>query len=236
MPDLASVRPRSGSLTEAVLAVPSRQTTPRVGLVAKRLFDLAITSVGLIVLSPALVFIALLIKLEDGGPVFYRGVRVGRRGKAFRIHKFRTMVVNAEKIGGPSTADDDPRITRVGRYLRKYKLDELPELIDVFIGEMSLVGPRPEVKSEVDLYTEEERFLLTVRPGITDFSSIEFHDEGEILKGSEDAHEAYRRLIRPRKIQLGLEYARNRSFPVDMHILWQTLKTLLNSRLAHRQT
>jgi len=177
-----------------------------------------------------------LVKLEDGGPVLYRGVRVGWFGKPFRLFKFRTMVVNAEKIGGPSTSDDDPRITRIGCMLRKYKLDELPELLNVIIGDMSLVGPRPEVKSEVDSYTEEERLLLTVRPGITDYSSLRFHDEGEMLRGSKDPHEAYRRLIRPQKVALGLQYVREASLWVDLKILLLTLATLLKTRTKRRIT
>jgi lipopolysaccharide/colanic/teichoic acid biosynthesis glycosyltransferase len=201
----------------------------------KRLFDFFVALTAVAVLSPLLMLIAILIKLEDHrGPVLYRGVRVGRFGKPFRLYKFRSMVVNAEKIGGPSTSDDDPRITRLGKILRKYKLDELPELLNVVVGDMSLVGPRPEVQSEVDLYTHEERRLLTVRPGITDYSSIEFHDEGDILRGSVDPHEAYRRLIRPRKVALGLDYVNNPSLLVDLKILWLTLSTLVVSRVARR--
>ena len=200
----------------------------------KRAFDLISALVALSMLSGFLLLIALLIKHEDGGPAFYRGVRVGRLGKTFRLFKFRTMVVDAERIGGPSTADDDPRVTRLGRILRKYKLDELPELLNVIIGDMSLVGPRPEVKSEVDSYTDEERLLLTVRPGITDYSSIKFHDEGEILRGSSNPHEAYLRLIRPQKVALGLQYVREASFLVDLKILALTVTTLVKSRTSGR--
>lgn len=200
----------------------------------KRMFDLLVSSTGLLVLSPLLLLLALWIKLDSEGPAFYRGVRVGWRGKRFRIFKFRTMVVDADRIGGPSTSDDDSRITRVGRFLRKYKLDELPQLIDVLKGEMSLVGPRPEVPQEVSLYTEEERMLLSVRPGITDYASLRFHNEGEILRGSADPHEAYRRLIRPEKIRLGLEYVRDQSFLTDLKILAATFSTLLASRLWAR--
>lgn len=196
----------------------------------KRLFDLACSAAGLLVLSPALVLLTALIKLEDGGSVFYRGVRVGRYGKRFRIFKFRTMVVNADKIGGPSTADDDPRITAVGKFIRRFKLDELPQLINVLTGEMSLVGPRPEVPVEVDLYTEEEKALLNVRPGITDYASIKFHNEGEILRGSPDPHLAYREKIRPEKIRLGLEYVRHHSLWVDLKIIFKTFSTLIETR------
>jgi lipopolysaccharide/colanic/teichoic acid biosynthesis glycosyltransferase len=201
--------------------------------VSKRLFDMVLAAIGVVMFSPILAVIAILIKLEDRASVFYRGLRIGRQGKPFRVYKFRTMVVNAEKIGGPSTSDDDPRITRIGKHLRKYKLDELPQLFNVLKGDMSFVGPRPEVKSEVDLYTPQERELLTVRPGITDYASIEFHDEGAILKGSADPHEAYRLLIRPRKIELGLQYVREHSLLTDLRILWLTGATLFMSRAVN---
>ena len=193
----------------------------------KRSFDLILSLLGLIVLAPLLAALALLIKLDSPGPVFYRGVRAGRNGKPFRIFKFRTMVMNADKIGGPSSAADDPRITRVGQFLRRYKLDELPQLLNVAKGEMSLVGPRPEVLQEVLLYTEEEKRLLEVRPGITDWASIRFRNEGEILRGSADPHAAYREKIRPEKIRLGLEYVERRSFLTDCKIIVRTLKAIL---------
>jgi len=199
--------------------------------VLKRLFDLMASSTGLVLLAPVLLSIVVLIKLEAGGAVFYRGIRVGRHGKSFRIFKFRTMVVDAEKLGGPSTADDDPRITRIGKFLRKYKLDELPQLINVLKGEMSFVGPRPEVEQEVRLYNEEEKALLNVRPGITDYASIKFHNEGEILRGSADPHQAYREKIRPEKIRLGLEYVRDCSFKTDLKVLALTFKTLIETRM-----
>ena len=146
----------------------------------KRLFDLLFSLFGLIVFSPLLFIIGILIKEEDKGPIFYRGVRVGKYGKLFRIFKFRTMVVNADKIGGPSTADDDPRITKIGKFLRRYKLDELPQLLNIIKGEMSFVGPRPEVPIEVETYTDEEKKILSACPGITDWASLTFHNEGEI--------------------------------------------------------
>jgi lipopolysaccharide/colanic/teichoic acid biosynthesis glycosyltransferase len=193
----------------------------------KRLFDVVASLVGLILLAPALALVALLIKLDDPGPLFYRGLRAGLHGKPFRIFKFRTMVVNADKIGGPSSSADDPRITRVGQSLRRYKLDELPQLLNVLIGEMSFVGPRPEVIEEVLLYTDEEKHLLDVRPGITDWASIRFRNEGEILRGSSDPHEAYRVKIRPEKIRLGLAYVESRSFFTDCRILLRTLKAIV---------
>jgi lipopolysaccharide/colanic/teichoic acid biosynthesis glycosyltransferase len=193
----------------------------------KRLFDIVFSLLGLIILSPFILVLAILIKEEDGGSVFYRGVRVGRHGKPFRIFKFRTMVVNAENMGGTSTADDDPRITRVGRFLRRYKLDELPQLINVLKGEMSVVGPRPEVPFYVNMFTEEEKAILNVRPGITDWASIWNPDEGAILAGSPDPEKAYMEKIRPEKIRLQLKYIRERSFWVDLKIIFQTLVTIL---------
>lgn len=193
----------------------------------KRAFDFLSSLVGLILVSPILVTIAILIKREDRGPVFYRGVRVGRFGKTFRIFKFRTMVVNAEKLGGPSTADDDPRITKVGKLIRKFKLDELPQLINVLKGEMSIVGPRPEVQMYVDMFTEEEKPILSVRPGITDWASIWNPDEGAILAGSPDSEKTYMEKIRPEKIRLQLKYVRERSFWVDMKIILWTLKVVV---------
>jgi len=193
----------------------------------KRSFDLIFSLLGLIVLAPVFAAVAVAIKIESAGPVFYRGVRAGRYGKAFRIFKFRTMVEDADKIGGPSSSADDPRITRVGNFLRRYKLDELPQLLNVLRGEMSLVGPRPEVLQEVLLYTEEEKRLLEVRPGITDWASIRFRNEGEILRGSADPHAAYREKIRPEKIRLGLEYVERRSFLTDCKIIVRTLKAIL---------
>jgi lipopolysaccharide/colanic/teichoic acid biosynthesis glycosyltransferase len=193
----------------------------------KRMFDVLSSGMGSLVLTPLLAAVALAIKLESRGPVFYRGLRAGRHGKPFRIFKFRTMVLNADKIGGPSSSADDPRITRLGGFLRRYKLDELPQLLNVLMGEMSLVGPRPEVVQEVLLYTEEEKRLLDVRPGITDWASIRFRNEGEILRGSADPHAAYREKIRPEKIRLGLEYVERRSFLTDCKIIVSTLKAIL---------
>jgi len=189
----------------------------------KRLFDIVFSLLGLIILSPFILVLAILIKEEDGGSVFYRGVRVGRHGKPFRIFKFRTMVVDAENIGGPSTADDDPRITKIWKFLRKYKLDELPQLINVLKGEMSFVGPRPEVPHYVNMFTEEEKAILSVRPGITDWASIWNPDEGAILAGSPDPEKTYLEKIRPEKIRLQLKYVKERSFWIDLRIIFQTL-------------
>ncbi|HEX6576684.1 MAG TPA: sugar transferase [Gemmatimonadaceae bacterium] len=188
----------------------------------KRAFDVTLAGVGLVVLSPVLAVIALRIKTGSPGPVMYRGKRVGLNGEMFDMLKFRTMVINADQIGGSSTPEDDPRITPVGKMLRRYKLDELPQLINVFKGDMSFVGPRPQVKWAVDLYTPEEREILKVRPGITDEASLKFSNEAEILKGSTDPDKDYIEKIHPEKMRLSLDYVRNRSFPGDLSIIART--------------
>ena len=193
----------------------------------KRCFDIIISFCSLIVLSPVLIFTAIRIKLEDPGPIFYRGLRVGLNGNPFRIFKFRTMIHDAEKLGGPSTANDDPRITRVGSLLRKYKLDELPQLINVLKGDMSIVGPRPEVKYYTELFTDEEKIILSVRPGITDWASIWNSDEGAVLAGAKDTEKAYMDLIRPKKLKLQLKYVRERSFWTDLRIIFLTILAIV---------
>ncbi|MEW6277016.1 MAG: sugar transferase [Candidatus Eremiobacterota bacterium] len=196
----------------------------------KRLFDIVVSSISLIVLSPVFIGCAIAIKLDSPGPVFYTGSRVGRYGKPIQLLKFRTMWDGA---GGPSSAgDDDPRITKVGVLLRKFKLNELPQLINVLRGDMSFVGPRPQVQWDVDLYTPEEKVILSIPPGITDYASIRFHDEGEILKGSADPDKDYFEKIRPEKIQLQLRYVRERSWPTDLSILFQTAMVLVASRVG----
>ena len=190
---------------------------------AKRAFDVILASAALVLLSPALCALAIIVRFNSPGPALYRGERVGRHGVPFGMLKFRTMVVDADRLGGPSASDDDPRVTRIGRFMRRSKLDELPQLINVVAGHMSLVGPRPEVPQEVATYTAVERHLLSVRPGMTDYASIRFYNEGEILKGAGDPHEAYRRLIRPEKMRLGLEYVRTASLLVDLKIIAMTL-------------
>lgn len=190
----------------------------------KRLFDFTSSFIGFFILLPVFILIALVIKSTSKGPVFFRGIRVGRFGKQFRILKFRTMVPNAEELGGSSTAGDDPRLTKIGKFLKKYQLDELPQLINVIKGEMSLVGPRPEVPFYVNMMTEEEKkIILSVRPGITDLASLwDFH-EGEILKGSQDHEKTYMEKIRPEKIRLQIEYVKNRSFLLDLKIIFKTI-------------
>ena len=196
----------------------------------KRIFDLIFSMIALLILLPAFILISILIKMNDRGPVFYRGVRVGRYGKLFRIYKFRTMIVNAEKVGGPSTPDGDPRITRVGKLLRKYKLDELPQIINVIKGEMSLVGPRPEVPKYVEMFTEEEKRILQVRPGITDWASLWNPDEGAILKNSKDPEKKYVEEIRPKKLKLQLYYVNNRSFFIDIKIIFLTILSVITKK------
>ena len=208
----------------------------------KRLIDFAVALVGLIILSPVLLGIAVWVKATSPGPVLYGGRRIGKNGQAFRMLKFRTMVANADKIGGSSTAADDARLTAPGRVLRRYKLDELPQLLNVLRGDMSFVGPRPQVEWAVNLYTPEERGLLTVRPGITDFASLRFRNEGEILRGSVDPDRDYLEKIAPHKIRLGLYYVRHYSLAVDLKILAATLLSLvgidpswcLPTAVAHR--
>jgi lipopolysaccharide/colanic/teichoic acid biosynthesis glycosyltransferase len=193
----------------------------------KRLFDIIFSLIGLTILFPLFVLIALRIKFDSKGPIFYRGVRVGRGGEPFKIYKFRTMVLEAEVSRPSSTPDDDLRITKVGKFLRRYKLDELPQLINVLKDEMSLVGPRPQVPWAVELYNQEEKAILNLKPGITDYASIRFPNEGEILRGSPDPDKEYLEKIHPEKTRLQLEYVRHASLAEDLKILAKTFKTLL---------
>jgi lipopolysaccharide/colanic/teichoic acid biosynthesis glycosyltransferase len=189
----------------------------------KRLFDIFFSVTVLSLAFPFLFVLALIIWLYDRGPVFYKAPRVGLHGRLFRMYKFRTMVVNADRIGASSTTRSDPRITPVGRFLRKTKMDELPQFINVLTGEMSVVGPRPDVKSFTDLFTDEEKAILSVKPGITDWASVWNSDEGKILEGAEDPDKAYMELIWPEKKRLQLKYVRERSFMTDMKIIWATI-------------
>jgi len=196
----------------------------------KRAVDIAVAAAVLALSAPLSLAVALAIKASDGGPVFYRGIRIGLGGRPFGMFKFRSMVVDAARLGGSSTADDDPRLTRVGRVLRRWKLDELPQMLNVLRGEMSLVGPRPQVPDDVARYTERERELLSVRPGVTDWASVLFRNEGAILAGHGDADAAYDALIRPRKSELGLAYVARRSPRTDLEILWLTALAVVGSR------
>lgn len=196
----------------------------------KRLFDLLFATSGLIVLMPFFFLIAFWVKLDSSGPVFYRQVRVGRFGKAFRIHKFRTMAVNSD-IEGRLTVGDDRRITRPGMFLRKYKLDELPQLIDVLLGNMSLVGPRPEVQEFIDCYPDDVMHrVLSVRPGITDRASIVMVDESETLSAYDDPRQAYIDVILPIKQKYYLEYVDKLSLKNDVLIIFETIYKVLFRR------
>ena len=198
----------------------------------KRIFDFSLSLIGLLLFSPVLLCCAIMVKFASPGAIFYRGERVGLGGRVFRTFKFRSMTADAEQRGGTSTNEGDVRITGTGVFLRRFKLDELPQLINVLIGDMSFVGPRPEVEKFVNMYTPEERVILTVRPGITDWSSIKFHNEGEIIaaSGIEDADEAYAKLIRPEKLRLQMKYVRERTFWTDIKIIFDTIATLFRTR------
>ncbi len=200
----------------------------------KRTFDFMFSSFGLVILSPLFAILSIAIKLESKGPVFYRGVRVGRNGKSFQIFKFRSMVANADKSGVTSTSAADMRLTFTGKFIRKFKFDEFSQLINVFLGDMSLVGPRPEVQKFVDMYTEEEKIILTVRPGITDWSSIKFHNEPEIIEASgiQDADEAYEKLIRPEKLKLQIKYIKERNILIDITIIICTIISIITTRFG----
>jgi lipopolysaccharide/colanic/teichoic acid biosynthesis glycosyltransferase len=192
-------------------------------MMLKRGFDAVVALFGLVVSSVITIPVAVAISLQDFKSPFYLGPRVARGGGTFRMVKLRSMVVKADKTGVDSTGADDPRITPIGRFVRSYKLDELSQLWNVLRGEMSLVGPRPQVRRDADLYTVEEQRLLTVRPGITDFSSIVFADEGDILKDKGDPDIAYNQLIRPWKSRLGLFYVDHSSLWLDLRLIWLTI-------------
>lgn len=195
--------------------------------IVKKIFDKSAALLGIIVLSPLFLIVALLIKLDDGGAVFFRQERVGYKGKPFWIWKFRTMVVGAERLGMPLTVGRDSRITRVGYWLRRLKLDELPQLWNVLRGEMSLVGPRPEVPCYVKEYSPEQRKVLELIPGITDPASIHYIHESDLLVQSSDPELMYREEIMPKKIRINLEYAKRASFCTDIFVIFQTLGRIL---------
>ncbi|OGU07149.1 MAG: hypothetical protein A2075_12795 [Geobacteraceae bacterium GWC2_58_44] len=195
---------------------------PLWALGAKRLLDLLLSAAVLLVIWPLLLAISLAVKITSPGPVFYRGLRTGLHGKEFRILKFRSMVTDAESLGGPTTGTNDPRVTSVGAFLRKTKFDELPQFINVFNGDMSLVGPRPEVPEYTRLYTGDELLILSMRPGITDYASIEFADLDDRV-GSDDPDAYFKKHILPRKNQLRVLYVKNWSFFEDIGILWNTV-------------
>ena len=192
----------------------------------KRIFDIISSLFGLILLSPFMIIIAILIKLDSKGPIFFKQVRVTKNGREFKIFKYRTMKVGSDKYS-QITVGKDSRITKVGDFLRKYKLDEIPQLINVLIGDMSLVGPRPEVPKYVALYTEEQREILKVRAGITDYASIEFSNENDILANETDPEKAYIEKIMPRKIELNKKYLSEISVMTDIKIILLTIKKIL---------
>jgi len=193
-------------------------------MLSKRLFDLFFVIPGLLLLAPVLLVIALIIKLKDGGNVLFKQVRVGRHGKHFEVLKFRTMVLNAEKLGDKVTTGDDPRITSIGHVLRKYKFDELPQLVNVLKGEMSLVGPRPEVPEYVEFYPDDVRnIVLSVPPGMTDRASIEFVHENELLSGSNDPVNDYKNKVLPIKLGYYVDYVKHRSLFLDFRLIIKTI-------------
>ena len=207
--------------------LPTINTKQNYLIIMKRLFDIVASGCGLLVLSPVFLIMAIWIKLDSKGPIFYRQVRVGRHNKNFRIFKFRSMRVGADKGSLITIGGRDPRITRSGYFIRKYKLDEFPQLINVFIGDMSLVGPRPEVRYYVNYWTPEQMRVLNVRPGITDPASIKFRNENELMGKAEDPEDYYINVIMQEKIKLYLEYVQNISFWYDVKLIFQTFKTII---------
>ncbi len=193
----------------------------------KRIFDVVASGLGLLALSPLFLVLAVWIKCDSVGPVFYRQVRVGRNNKNFRLFKFRSMRVGSDKKGLITVGGHDSRITRSGYFIRKYKLDELPQLINVFIGDMSLVGPRPEVRKYVDMYTAEQLHVLDVRPGITDMASIRYRNENELLEQADDPDKYYVEVVMQDKLRLNLEYIERHSFFFDIGLIFQTFWTII---------
>ena len=198
----------------------------RLQLILKRIFDILVSFVGLVILSPLFIVLAIVIVSDSKGPVFFKQTRVGRNGVPFKIYKFRTMIEDAEAKGMQLTVGDDSRITNVGTFLRKTKIDELPQLINVFKGEMSFVGPRPEVPKYVELYTEDQRQVLMVRPGITDLASIEYRNESDLLAMIDSPEKVYIEEVMPRKIELNKEYIRTISLALDIRIIIRTIMAI----------
>ena len=194
----------------------------------KRVFDILASFLGLFIISPLFVILAIWIKLDSKGPVFYKQVRVGRGNKDFYLYKFRSMCMGADKAGLITVGGRDSRITKSGYYIRKYKLDEFPQLINVLKGDMSLVGPRPEVRKYVELYTPEQMHVLDVRPGITDLASIRYRNENELLEKAEDPDKYYIEVIMQDKLRINLEYVKNHSFLYDIKLIFVTLWAIVN--------
>lgn len=193
----------------------------------KRIFDIVASGLGLIALSPLFLFLAIWIKCHSKGPVFYRQIRVGKGNNDFRLYKFRSMRPDSDKLGLITVGGHDPRVTRSGYYIRKFKLDELPQLINVFIGDMSLVGPRPEVRKYVDMYTPEQMKVLEVRPGITSLASIRYRNENEILAAADDPNKAYIEQVMPDKLSIDLEYVSKANLWTDIKLIFSTLKAII---------
>lgn len=189
----------------------------------KRLFDLMFSIMGLLVLLPVFIVIAIGIKSTSKGSILYKQIRVGKNNKEFKIHKFRTMFLDADKFGLLTVGKKDQRVTAIGYYLRKYKLDELPQLLNVFLGDMSFVGPRPEVRKYVDLYNIEQLKVLNIKPGITDLASIEFRNENELLSNQKDPENYYITVIMPKKIKINLEYNQSRTLLRDIQVIFKTI-------------
>jgi len=196
-------------------------------LVTKRLFDIAFSFVGLVILSPALILISILIKLDSRGPLLFKQTRVGLESKPFEIYKFRTMLHSRENLGLFLTVGNDIRVTKVGRFLRKYKFDEFPQLLNVFIGDMSFVGPRPQVPKYVALFGDIQELILSIRPGITDYASIAYKEESKILAQYEDPELAYINIILPEKLKLNLKYIEEISIMTDIKLIFMTIYILL---------
>lgn len=193
----------------------------------KRVFDIVASGLGLVVLCPLFAVLAVWIKCDSKGPVFYRQVRVGRGNKDFRIYKFRSMRQGADKKGLITVGGHDPRVTRSGYYIRKYKLDEFPQLINVFVGDMSLVGPRPEVRKYVDMYTPEQMRVLDVRPGITSLASLRYRNENELLAQADDPDRCYVEKVMPDKIAIDLEYVANAGLWTDIKLIFATIAAIV---------
>ncbi|MBD3661782.1 MAG: sugar transferase [Arenibacter algicola] len=194
----------------------------------KRSFDILSSGLGLLLISPILLIVSLAITLSSKGGVFYKQSRVGLNGVNFNILKFRTMFTGSDKKGLLTVGDRDPRVTPIGYYLRKYKLDELPQLINVLIGDMSLVGPRPEVSKYVNLYSKEDRVVLSIKPGITDYASIYFRNENEILNSSSNPEKKYIEEVMPLKLELNKKYIKEKGLLTDLKIIFMTLKSIFH--------
>jgi lipopolysaccharide/colanic/teichoic acid biosynthesis glycosyltransferase len=196
----------------------------------KSVFDIISSALGILLLLPLLALIAILVKIDSRGPIFYRQIRVGKQGEVFKILKYRTMKVGADRKGLLTVGDRDNRVTKIGYYLRKSKLDELPQLFNVLFGQMSIVGPRPEVPKYVEMYSDDDRIVLSVKPGITDYASIEFRNENELLKNADNPEEMYIHEILPLKLALNKKYIHEKSWHNDLLIILKTITVIFKKR------